>query len=58
MKTKLKWKTIKNENPRKVKKLIETVVCKYRNLEFKRFKNWLLILVKTSSRSWQFPTAL
>ena len=51
MKTKLKWKAIKNENPRKVKKLIETVVCTYRNLEFKRFKNWLLILVKTSSRS-------
>ena len=29
----------KNVNLRKFRKLIETVVCVYRNLEFKRFKN-------------------
>ena len=39
MQTKLKWKNTKNENPRKFRKLIETVDCVYRNLEFKRSKN-------------------
>ena len=37
MQTKLKWKNTKNENLRKIRKLIEAVVCVYRNSEFTDF---------------------
>ena len=57
MQTTLKWNNTKNENPRKVRKLIETVVCEYRNLELRRFKNELLSMYLLPSLD-NFTTAL
>ena len=57
MQTTIKWNNTKNENPRKVRKLIETVVCEYRNLELRRFKNELLSMYLLPSLD-NFTTAL